>query len=175
MDADTPEFRSAPSVNNVSTWISRPPHSAMERLARRRSGLWGSFGQVVDMCLICYIIHVYIYIFLLISLLSLSFCVCLLAFFFFSWFSFYFYFYVAMSWTSKKKKKKTARATSAMYGLHEFFPYRLALSLVCFFRYIIWLGHWSLSFFSCCLSVQTIPTINSLSLFQSQRCVWAAV
>ena len=39
MDADTPEFRSAPSVNNVSTWISRPPHSAMERLARRRSGL----------------------------------------------------------------------------------------------------------------------------------------
>ena len=39
MDADRPEFRSAPSVNNVSTWISRPPHSAMERLARRRSGL----------------------------------------------------------------------------------------------------------------------------------------
>ena len=39
MDADTPEFRSAPSVNNVSTRISRPPHSAMERLARRRSGL----------------------------------------------------------------------------------------------------------------------------------------
>ena len=61
MDADTPEFRSAPSVNNVSTWISRPPHSAMERLARRRSGLGGPFGQVVDMCLICYIIHVYIF------------------------------------------------------------------------------------------------------------------
>ena len=38
MDADTPEFRSAPSVNKA-TWISRPPHSAMERLARRRSGL----------------------------------------------------------------------------------------------------------------------------------------
>ena len=36
--------------------------------------------EVVDMCLIYYIIHVYIF-FLLIYLLSLSFCVCLLAFF----------------------------------------------------------------------------------------------
>ena len=39
VDADTPEFRSAPSIDNVLTWISGPPHSAMERLARRRSGL----------------------------------------------------------------------------------------------------------------------------------------
>ena len=44
MDANTPEFRSAPSIDHVLTWISHLPHSTMERLARRRSGLWEPFG-----------------------------------------------------------------------------------------------------------------------------------
>ena len=39
MDADTPDFRSAPSIDHVLTWISRPPHSAVEQLAHRRGGL----------------------------------------------------------------------------------------------------------------------------------------
>ena len=64
-----------------------------------------------------------------------------------------------------------ARATSAMYGLHDFFAYRLALNINgWFFRYIIWLGHWPVSFFFCYLSVGDLQQAQRPAIRSGDGC-----